>query len=126
MFTDFITEFDMGDGDQLIGELCTGSSCRSCRVPLPLGHIVCRLCANHIRCPGCRHWQPPTLFSNETLVCETCVKKKLHDSTKFAFGGIVREEPIITTEVDVDIGEFLRAHTQAITDIIQRALNQHS
>ena len=45
---------------------------------------------------------------------------------KTAFGGIVREHPLETSEVDVDIGEFIRVNTQAIANIIQQGLDEHT
>ena len=45
---------------------------------------------------------------------------------KSAFGGIVREHPLETSEVDVDIGEFIRVNTQAIANIIQQGLDEHT
>jgi hypothetical protein len=126
MFSEFITDFDLTDGDRLMRELCTGSSCRSCKASLPHGQDVCRLCINHLRCASCPRWLPPALFINGMNICEGCAKRKTQDHRKSAFDGIVCEEPIITTELDVDIGEFLRIHAQLITDVIQRALNQHT
>jgi hypothetical protein len=53
------------------------------------------------------------------------VQKQLNTLRKSAFGGIVHEEPIHSSELDVDIGEFLHTNTSTINDVIQRALDEH-
>lgn len=126
VFSDFITEFDLTDGDNLMKEMCAGSSCRACKVPLPHGHDVCRLCINHHHCADCSRWLPPALFPDSMIICEACLKRKMKEYRKSAFDGIVCEEPINTSVLDVDIGEFIRTHAHVITDIIQQAVNRHT
>ena len=77
-------------------------------------------------CSSCRLHSPLHDFPDGSLVCRGCSRKQMEALRKSAFGGIVREHPLMTSEVDVDVGVFLRNNTQVITDIIQQGLNEHT
>ena len=65
-------------------------------------------------------------FPDGSVICRGCLRKQMETHRKSAFGGIVREHPLETSEVDVDIGEFIRVNTQAIANIIQQGLDEHT
>ena len=77
-------------------------------------------------CLSCKQHFQLDHFPDGSLVCGGCSRKQMEALHKSAFGGIVREHPLMTSEIDVDVGVFLRDNTQAITDIIQQGLNEHT
>ena len=77
-------------------------------------------------CSSCRQYLPQDHFPDGSLVCRGCRQTQMKSLYKSAFSGIVREHPLETSEVDVDVGEFLRANAQAITNIIQQGLDEHT
>ena len=81
----------------------SGEVCSTCRLHLPLDH-----------------------FPDGSLVCRWCSRKQMEALRKSAFGGIVREHPLMTSEIDVDVDVFLRDNTQAITDIVQQGVIEHT
>ena len=123
---DFITDFDITDGDRIMEEICAGGSCRSCKVPVPSGQPACRLCAGFPFCTGCTRWLPPSHFDSGSLICWVCVKRQYALYQRSAFNGLAVEEPIITSDADVDLGDFLRNNAQNITRIIQEGIDRHT
>jgi hypothetical protein len=121
-FDDFITEFDLGDGDELMEKLCANITDAS-TTP---NHQLHQPCEHHNYCSKCTRSLSPDNFDDESVICRECVRKHTNEFRKSAFRGIVREEPIPSSEVDVDIGEFLRVNSQSIIDIIQRGLDEHT
>ena len=119
---DFITEFDLGDGDELMEKLCANiidaSTTPNQQLYQPYEDLN--------DCSKCMRRLPPDNFDDGSVICRECVRKHTNEFRKSAFQGIVREEPIPSSEVDVDIGEFLRVNSQSIIDIIQRGLDEHT
>ena len=122
--TRFETSFDLGDGDEMMAELCASNVDTNCKVPTSPN--LSNPCESLIYCSKCVRNLSPDNFDDGSVICRECVRKHTQEFRKSAFRGIVREEPIPSSEVDVDIGVFLRENSQSIIDIIQRGLNEHT
>ena len=119
----FITDFDLNDN--LMEQACATGECRSCLSTVPYGQDLCNQCKDFAFCQVCNTWLPAHRF-NESTQCSECVEKQLKPLRNSAFGGVIAELPLPCSQVDVDFNEFLNAHAQTITDLMQQRLNQHT
>ena len=110
----------------MMAELCASNMGTNYEVPMSPNQQLSQPCGNPNYCSKCVRNLTPDNFEDGSVICRECVRKHTQEFRKSAFRGIVREEPIPSSEVDVDIGVFLRENSQSIIDIIQRGLNEHT
>ena len=123
---EFETSFDLDDGEDMMVQACKETNCINCKVLIPSGDRLCRVCASLPYCAGCKRWLPTGNFDPGFVVCSSCVKRQNNLFKKLAFRGLAEEIPVITTHLDADFAAFIRSNAQRITDIIQGGLDQHT
>ena len=116
----FIPDFDLTDCEDLLY-----ANCQNCKVRIIATTNLCELCKNLPQCHSCSRRLPQDHFENDSPLCVTCVKRQNSLYHRVAFNGLAQEIPVHTSESDTDFREYIRANASIITDIIQRALDEH-